>query len=213
MQNIYLFQNKESGTQNFYTTISALCEAHPRISINVSESTLRRIDFSVNNYENDLCLIKSVPLKKKSDVLKEKEQQAKTDATQFIWTSNIMEYPEHCAKMFSIRNIANELGGAIYNDNCDEWLLVVQKGELLGFSGYDKRGDNFTFKRAYVFEQYRGFGVYNEMFKLRYQKAKELGCKVLQAKTSIMSRRLFINNGFMTMDTMPRKFVVYRKML
>jgi GNAT superfamily N-acetyltransferase len=213
MQKIYILKNKEVGEQNFYTTISALCEAYPRDSIKVSESTLRRFNFNNENYENDLCIIECAFIKKKSDVLKEKEQQNKANAAQFIWISNILEHPKYCAKIFGTRGIANELGGAIYNDNCDEWLLCVKQDELLGFSGYDKSGENFTFKRAYVFKEYRRLGIYREMFKRRYERAKELGCKILQAKTTVMSRQLFIDNGFFALTNLPKKYVVYRKFL
>ncbi|MDR2913441.1 MAG: hypothetical protein LBV74_01165 [Tannerella sp.] len=212
MQNIFILKNKETDEREFYTTISALCEDSPRDKINVSLSTLQKFNFKTGYYENNTYIIEMVQLKKRSDILKEKEQQ-KVDIAQFIWTSNILEYPEYCAKIFGTRNIANELGLAIFNDNCDEWLLAIQKNELLGFSGYEKSKAVFTFKRAYVFKEYRRFGIYREMFKLRYQRAIELGCKTLQAKTTVMSRQLFIDNGFSALTQLPKKYVLFRKIL
>jgi len=133
--------------------------------------------------------------------------------TDFIFVDDIRKYPEYYCQMFGIRKIAQELGGDIYHDNCDEWLLVVQEGRLLGFSGYDKFNDKFTFKRSYVMPEFRGLGIYKEMFQRRYNRALELGCKILQAKTSPMSRRIFEKNGFGTQTKIPKRFIVYRKFL
>ena len=213
MQNIYILKNKETKEQKFYTTITALCEAHPRENIKVSLSTLQKFNFKCDKYENDTYIIERTLLKTRSDILKEKEQKSKANTAQFIWTYNILDYPKYSSKIFGTRGIANELGGAIYNDNCDEWLLVVQNDDVMGFSGYDKTGDTFTFKRAYVFKKYRRIGIYREMFKRRYERAIELGCKILQAKTTVMSRQMFIDNGFFTLTNIPKKFVVYRKIL
>jgi|GEM_PF-3300383 len=213
MQKIYILKEKEAQKHKFYTTISALCEAHTREDIGVSQSTLQKFNFDKANYENDTHSVERVLLKKRSDVLKEKEQQNQANAAQFIWISNIEEYPKYCARIFGVRDVAKELGGAIFYDNCDEWLVAVQQDEVLGFSGYDKSGETFTFKRAYVFKPYRRFGIYREMFNQRYSRAKELGCKILQAKTTIMSRQMFIDNGFQTQTNLPKKFVVYRKMI
>lgn len=131
---------------------------------------------------------------------------------EFKWIQDIREHPEHYIKMFGTRQITNELGLANHWNDCDEWLLVVQGETLLGFSGYENKNQVFILKRAYVFPEYRGFGIYKQMIDFRIRKAIELGVNVVQCTATRMSMREFEKRGFKAIKNY-KKFVTYRQIL
>lgn len=65
MKTIFVLTYKNPFRQHFYTTLSALCTDNPRESLGVSLSTLQKLDFSFDFYENGICKIETAPLKKK----------------------------------------------------------------------------------------------------------------------------------------------------
>lgn len=64
----------KSGERKYYTTLAALCEDNGKDKLRVSKATLDRVDFSIDFYENKVCKIEQVFVKKRSDILKEREQ-------------------------------------------------------------------------------------------------------------------------------------------
>jgi GNAT superfamily N-acetyltransferase len=132
--------------------------------------------------------------------------------TEFLWIKDITQHPEYYIQMFGQKEITRALGACMHADDCDEWLLAVQKGMLLGFSGYEKTRDVFVLKRAFVFPQYRRVGLYRKMLDMRIQKAVQLGAKVLQATTTVMSREEFERRDFRSLKKF-KKYQTYRLLL
>lgn len=132
--------------------------------------------------------------------------------TEFIWISDIRQHPDFYMQMFGNREITNALGVANHCDDSQEWLLAIQNGQLLGFSGYEKQGSTLILKRAFVFFPYRRFGIYKAMIHMRLQKAMQLNAKVVQATCTIMSKAEFEKRGFKAIKQY-KKYTTYRILL
>lgn len=132
--------------------------------------------------------------------------------TEFIWVKNIADYPQYYVHMFGVKDISKALGLCIHTTDCHEWLLAVQNNCLLAFSGYDKTNSAFVLKRAYVFQQYRGLGIYKKMIDLRLERASELGYKIVQTTTTQMSKMEFEKRGFFTTKNY-KKYQTWRKFI
>ena len=74
MLKIFVLTKKKSNKQEYYTTLAALCEDKLKEELGVSKFTLDRVDFSLDCYENDICKIEQVTVKKRSDILRDREQ-------------------------------------------------------------------------------------------------------------------------------------------
>lgn len=132
--------------------------------------------------------------------------------TEFIWVKDITEYPLICTKIFGVKKITNELSIYLHHTDCDEWLLALQGEELLAFSGYEMNNTSFVLKRAYVYQNYRGFGLYKIMLDMRIEKAKKSGRKMIQATTTPMSQREFEKRGFFCTKKY-KKFQTFRLLI
>lgn len=132
--------------------------------------------------------------------------------TEFIWVKDIRTRPDFYILMFGTRQITNALGLANHWDDCDEWLLVVQDKQLLGFSGYENKNNVFVLKRSYVFDQFRGLGIYKKMIEMRMTRAQELNASVIQCTATRMSMREFERRGFKAIKNY-KKYVTYRLVL
>jgi len=133
--------------------------------------------------------------------------------TEFIWVKDIRQHPQYYIKMFGDRNITNALGVANHHDDSEEWLVAVQNGELLGFSGYEITGSTFILKRSYVFPKYRMLGIYGRMVDARLSKAVNIDkIKVIQATCTYMSRHQFEKRNFKAIKYF-KKYTTYRIIL
>lgn len=105
-------------------------------------------------------------------------------------------------KMFGVRKIAKELGGAIYFDNCDYWLLAIDNNGLLAaFSGITiNKNKTAQLKRAYVFENYRMRGVYKKMLFMRIEFIKDYDLIAIKTLCNKNSEYLLKKIGFKEID-------------
>lgn len=133
--------------------------------------------------------------------------------TEFIWVQDIRQHPAYYIQMFGTREITNALGVSNHYDDSEEWLLAVQDGQLLGFSGYEITGSTFILKRAYVFPKYRMLGLYGKMVDIRLSKAVNIEkIKVIQATCTYMSRHQFEKRNFKSVKQF-KKYTTYRIIL
>lgn len=132
--------------------------------------------------------------------------------TEFIWIKDIREHPQYYVQMFGVKTTSKALGICVHYDDCYEWLLAIQNGVLLGFSGYETNSTSFVLKRAFVFEEYRRLGIYKLMLDLRIEKAVASGKKIIQATTTQMSKNEFEKRGFVTTKQY-KQYQTWRKIL
>jgi GNAT superfamily N-acetyltransferase len=132
--------------------------------------------------------------------------------TEFIWVKDIRQHPALYLQMFGVREISNALGVANHHDDSEEWLLAVQNGNLLGFSGYEISGSVFILKRSFVYPKYRRFGLYRTMIDMRLERAKHSGAKIIQATCTYMSRAEFEKRGFKAVKHF-KKYTTFRIVL
>jgi GNAT superfamily N-acetyltransferase len=77
-------------------------------------------------------------------------------------------------------------------------LFVIEddKGTVYGFSGIDFQGSRAVFKNAYVMPEYRGNGIWRELFNYRYAVASmRKGIKTVEATCTPMSINLYLRLG------------------
>jgi hypothetical protein len=116
--------------------------------------------------------------------------------TKFIWIEDFTKYPDYYIQVFGHKEITKALEICVHHTDCDEWMLAVQNGMILGFSGYNKSGDVFILKRSYVMPEYRNIGLYKIMIDKRIEKGIKDGFKIFQATTTPMSRNELLKRGF-----------------
>ncbi|MDO4780675.1 MAG: hypothetical protein Q3992_06585 [Bacteroides sp.] len=114
----------------------------------------------------------------------------------FLFVRDIREYPNFYIKMFGHKTINKSLGVTVCFDDADEWLLVTHYGRLCGFCGYVMYSDSIHIKRAYVFGEYRGNRIYEEMIDLMLLKGAEAGKKTAKCAVNERYMPFFQRKGF-----------------
>lgn len=76
------------------------------------------------------------------------------------------------------------------------WFGAHQNNELVGFAAAVIKKKSARLKSDYVFKEYRGKGIYNELFKHRLQYVKEQNVKTVTAFCTKLSLGTFMRYGF-----------------
>lgn len=101
---------------------------------------------------------------------------------------------KHYKKMFGIKSICKEMRSEkLYREDCDEWCIIVEEGELLSFLGLQLKNDVLWIKHIYVYPENRGRGLYKDMLSSSLKKYSD---KVAMASCVEASRKEMYNQGF-----------------
>lgn len=73
---------------------------------------------------------------------------------------------------------------------------AFNNGELLGFVGMVNKGSTYRFKTDYIFDHYRGLGIYRKLFEFRYNVARINGAKKITAFCTPLSLSTYLKYGF-----------------
>jgi len=112
-------------------------------------------------------------------------------------TSDKKEFYFFMGDIFSYRKYRNELP-YLYNSPDCVWLLFFDdKGHFIGFNSYEKHKNNCTLKSAYIFEEYREHGYYEQLFNERFKIIEEReGKQVLKATITNDLLTMYKKHGF-----------------
>lgn len=99
---------------------------------------------------------------------------------------------------FGSRLVAKELGMRIWDDPNREWIVVLDDEKPIACASIEfmKTGDKAAMKSGWVHPDYRGQGIYDKMFSMRMDIAKERGVQVLTATITEKSRNTHFRYGF-----------------
>ena len=102
--------------------------------------------------------------------------EQKIHIKRIISQDNKKYFYSHMGQFFASKEIANELGNSIYNnDNYMWWVAFNELKEVIGFCAAESNEKNIILKHAYIIPLYRGIGLYAELLNIRLEYLKKEG--------------------------------------
>ena len=135
-----------------------------------------------------------------------------TDLKYIRTNRNEKDFYALMGKFFGSRQVAKDLGMPMWDDPNREWLLCLDNDRPVACGSIEIKGENAVMKSGWVEEGYRGKGVYNTLFELRMQLAKDSGVKIMRATVTEKSKNTFIRQGFRN-NGMRGKYYMMKKEL
>jgi len=97
-------------------------------------------------------------------------------------------------KMYSLdRSVSKELGYPLFNDKSHVWYFALNENDVIGFCAAIKNKNNVSFSHDYVRKDFRGVGVYKNLFDMRLN---EFSKHKIKSVCTSMSIKTFLHNGF-----------------
>ena len=95
------------------------------------------------------------------------------------------------------RKVAKELGIPVWDDD-NIWFIAFDNDKIVGFCSYVKykTQNKAVLKSAYVLDEYRRKGIYDELFRARLEDLKKQGIKRVVATTTSKSWSTHERYGF-----------------
>lgn len=105
---------------------------------------------------------------------------------------------EHSIKLMSDisaialnKDVYKELGYPIFSDVNHTWYLAYVDNYLIGFCSAVSKKNHVSFSHDYILKEYRGKGIYNDLFKFRLLDTKSDLIKSVATNKSISTFKRF----------------------
>jgi GNAT superfamily N-acetyltransferase len=117
---------------------------------------------------------------------------------------NIITYKNHegdfyekMGPFFANRKYAFEMGmWQFYTKDNAVWFVMYQKNVVIGFCSIIIEKTHLFFDNSYIVKEYRGKGYYSELFKVRYEYAKEMNKEIRLICDNESQIKRYTNYGF-----------------
>jgi GNAT superfamily N-acetyltransferase len=85
----------------------------------------------------------------------------------------------------SRREIVNELGSPVWDDDGKRWFVAIDRGTVIGLAGLRKNGRGFLLISAYVVPERRGQGIYAALLRARMTAVGDEPVKAVATKEAV----------------------------
>jgi len=114
-------------------------------------------------------------------------------------------------RFFGSREIAKALGMPMYDDLGRIWVIAIDRNNHpIACSSIEMKGKKAAMKSAWVDVAYRGQGIYNQMFLMRLEIAKQCKVQIITSTATQMSKSTHERYGFQFVG-MRGQYFLYRK--
>lgn len=111
--------------------------------------------------------------------------------------------------LFGSRAIARELGMPMYDDPGRIWCIAIDDlGAVIGCGSIAISGHKAALKSAWVAPEWRGKGIYNDLFRARLAIATERHVSSITATATRLSRNTHLRHNFRQTGTRGKYFLM-----